>query len=68
MQDCPTTTATGVVVVVVVITELVGAGGGGAEITWDTGSVAQPDKRPNTAQQAKTGVSCPAKRVAVGAE
>jgi hypothetical protein len=47
----------GVVVVVVVVTERVGAGGGGAETMCDSGSEAQPARRPSAPQNAKTGVS-----------
>jgi hypothetical protein len=51
-----------VVVVVVVITVLFGAGGGGAETTCDSGSVAQPARKPRTPQHAATRVNCLAAR------
>jgi hypothetical protein len=43
---------------VVVITVLAGVGGGGAESICDSGSVAQPAKRPRTLQQAIIGENC----------
>lgn len=48
-------TAAGVEIVVVVVLVAVGGGGGGAETTCDSGSEAQPPKRPSTAQKTKTG-------------
>jgi hypothetical protein len=51
---------TGGVVVVVVVTELAGAGEvGGREVTiCESGSEAQPARRPRAPQQARRGVSC----------
>jgi hypothetical protein len=53
------------VVVVVVVTERVGAGGGGDETMCDSGSVAQPAKRPRMPQQVITEVSCRTVRTGV---
>jgi hypothetical protein len=50
LPGLPTTIAgivSGVVVVVVVVTERTGAGGGESETTCDSGSVAQPARRPS---------------------
>ena len=46
----------GVVVVVVVVTERTGAGGGDSETTCDSGSVAQPARRPSVLQVTRTVV------------
>jgi hypothetical protein len=53
------------IVVVVVVTERAGSDGGGAETTCDSGSEAQPARRPRAPQQAKNCVRSLAARTEI---